>query len=386
MKTESNKWFLPVAGLLVASVIVIVYLRRAKREESPPAVTTMQVGPENIAIVVRELLVTGPGLTGTITPLREARLRSELSGTVTRTMVLAGQSVRRGDTMATLDDIAVRDQWLSARSGQRVAVQTLDDAKRDFDRSTKLQAAGAIADRDLENARRGLMIAEAEAADATSRLALAQQQIGRTRFLAPFTGIVSDMAVKGGDVVQPGSAVATVVDPASMRLEGSVPAEQVASLRVGAPVQFRVNGYPDRLFIGKVDRINPTADPATRQVRVYVSIPNSGGALVGGLFAQGRVATASRLSITAPLSAVDDRGVAPSVLRLAKGRTERVTVKTGLRDAETDRVELLEGVAPGDTLLVGTAQGLTIGTAVKVTATPSDRAPGAANTAERTTP
>ena len=383
-KSIGVRWTLAV--LVLAGVIVIVYRRRTTREERAPAATTMQLGPENIAIVMREPLVTGPGLTGTIAPLREARLRSELSGTITRTLVLAGQSVRRGDTMATLDDIAARDQWLSARSGQRVAQQALDDAKRDFERSTKLQAAGAVADRDLENARRALMVAEAQAADATSRLALAQQQFDRTRFLAPFTGIVSEMAVKGGDVVQPGSAVATVVDPGSMRLEGSVPAEQVASLRVGAPVQFRVNGYPDRLFIGKVDRINPTADAATRQVRVYVSIPNEGGALVGGLFAQGRVATTSRMSTTAPLSAVDDRGVAPSVLRLAKGRAERVTVKTGLRDAETDRVELLEGVAPGDTLLVGAAQGLTIGTAVKVTATPSDRAPGAANAAERATP
>jgi membrane fusion protein (multidrug efflux system) len=383
-KSRWVRWTL--AGIVLAGVIVIVYRRRAKREANAPAAAVMQVGPENIAIVLREPLVTGPGLTGTITPLREARLRSELSGTVTRTLVLAGQPVRRGDTLATLDDIAVRDQWLSARSGQRVAQQALDDATRDFDRSTKLQAAGAVADRDLENAKRGLMIAEAQAADATSRLALAQQQIDRTRFLAPFSGIVSEMAVKGGDVVTPGGAVATVVDPASMRLEGSVPAEQVSSLRVGAAVQFRVNGYPDRVFMGKVDRINPTADPATRQVRVYVSIPNEGGALVGGLFAQGRVATSSRMSTTAPLSAVDDRGTAPSVMRLAKGRAERVIVKTGLRDPETDRVELLEGVAPGDTLLIGAAQGLTAGTAVKVTATPSDRAAGAASAAARATP
>ena len=386
MNRASPWWKWPLVIVIVLGVVVLVARRRQAREESAPAATTMQVGPENIAVVLREPLVTGPGLTGTITPLREARLRSELSGTVTRTLVLAGQSVRRGDTMATLDDIAARDQWLSARSGQRVAQQALDDAKRDFDRSTKLQAAGAVADRDLENAKRGLMIAEAEAADATSRLALALQQFDRTRFLAPFSGVVSEMAVKGGDVVTPGSAVATVVDPTSMRLEGSVPAEQVASLRVGAAVQFRVNGYPDRVFIGKVDRINPTADPATRQVRVYVSIPNEGGALVGGLFAQGRVATSSRMSTTAPLSAVDDRGVAPTVMRLAQGRAERVTVKTGLRDPETDRVELLEGVAPGDTLLIGAAQGVTIGTAVRVTATPSDQPATTRNAATRATP
>lgn len=386
MNRESRWWKWPLVIVIVLGIGAFVVRRRQAREESAPAAATMQVGPENIAIVLREPLITGPGLTGTITPLREARIRAELSGTVTRTLVLAGQSVRRGDTLAVLDDIAVRDQWLSARSGQRVAQQALDDAKRDFDRSTKLQAAGAVADRDLESAKRALMIADAEAADATSRMALAQQQVDRTRFLAPFSGIVSEMAVKGGDVVQPGGAIATVVDPASMRLEGSVPAEQVSTLRVGAAVQFRVNGYPDRVFTGKVDRINPTADPATRQVRIYVSIPNEGGALVGGLFAQGRVATTSRTTTTAPLSAVDDRGVSPSVMRLTQGRAERVPVQTGLRDPETDRVELLAGVAPGDTLLIGAAQGLTVGTAVKVTATPSDRPVGSKTAPVQATP
>ena len=386
MSPESRWWKWPLVIVVVIGIGWYVVRRRTNREEVPPAAATMQVGPENIAIVLREALVTGPGLTGTITPLREARLRAELSGTVTRAAVLAGQTVRRGDTIATLDDNAVRDQWLSARSSQRVATQALQDARRDFDRSTKLQAAGAVADRDLESAKRALMMAEAEAADATSRLALAQQQVDRTRFIAPFSGIVSEMAVKGGDVVQPGAAIATIVDPASMRLEGSVPAEQVSSLRVGASVQFRVNGYPDRVFTGKVDRINPTADPATRQVRVYVSIPNEGGALVGGLFAQGRVATSSRTTTTAPLSAVDDRGVSPSVMRVKQGRAERVTVKTGSRDPETDRVELLEGVAPGDTLLIGAAQGMTAGTAVKVTATPSDRPTASTPAPTRTTP
>jgi multidrug efflux pump subunit AcrA (membrane-fusion protein) len=77
-----------------------------------------------------------------------------------------------------------------------------------------------------------------------------------------------------------GAPLFTVVDPRSMRLEGSVPAADLGALRIGAPVRFTVSGYPGRTFDGTIQRINPAADPVTRQVPVVVSIPNDGGVLV----------------------------------------------------------------------------------------------------------
>ena len=92
---------------------------------------------------------------------------------------------------------------------------------------------------------------------------------------APFDGIVSERAVSAGDVVQPGSPLFTVVDPSSMRLEAAVPADALTAVAVGTPVEFTVSGLPGRTFRGRVERVNPVADPATRQVRVYVGIPNA---------------------------------------------------------------------------------------------------------------
>ena len=137
------------------------------------------------------------------------------------------------------------------------------------------------------------------------------------------------------------------------------------------PVEFGVSGYTDRRFTGRVTRVNPTADPATRQVRIIASIPNAGNALVGGLFAEGRVATEIRNAPVVPIVAVDERGVRPSVMRVKHGRVERVEIELGLRDEQTETVEVRSGVVPGDTLLLGTARGLTPGTPVKVS-TPSD--------------
>jgi RND family efflux transporter MFP subunit len=374
MNSTQKWWALGIATVIIVGGAGALYKKKAAAAAKPadPASLAMDVGPENIVVVVRGPLESGPAVSGSLTALHEARLRAEVSGRLVETLVLPGQPVRRGQVIARIDDSAIRESFLSARSAERVAQISLDDAQRDADRSAKLLAAGAVADRDLEQAKRTLAAAQAGYADAQSRLAAAQQQMDRTRITAPFAGIVSEMPVNAGDVVQPGTAIATVIDPASMRFEGSVPAEEVALLRVGAPVRFTVKGYPGRTFTGQVERVNPAADPQTRQVRVWVSVPNAKGALVGGLFAQGRVATTSQMGIAVPVSAVDERGIAPTVLRVKGGRAERATVALGARDPETDMVEITSGLAAGDTVLIGAAQGLTVGTKVRVTVAPSD--------------
>jgi RND family efflux transporter MFP subunit len=369
MKKATQWWLLGIVAVLGAAA----GCKAGAVSNGETAAPAMDVGPENIAVVVRGPLESGPAVSGSLTALHEARLRAEVSGRVTETLVLPGQPVKRGQTIARIDDSAIRESFLSARSAEKLTELCLADAQRDYDRSQKLLAAGAVADRDLESAKRSLATAEALHANAESQLAAAQQQMDRTRINAPFAGIVSEMPVNAGDVVQPGTPMATVIDPASMRFEGSVPAEEVALLKVGAPVQFTVKGYPGRAFTGQVERVNPTADPSTRQVRVWVTVPNAKGALVGGLFAQGRVATTSRTALMAPLSAIDERGVAPSAMRLKEGRADKVTVQLGARDPQSDQVEIVSGLAAGDTLLIGAAQGLTVGTKVRVMATPADR-------------
>ena len=306
-------------------------------------------------------------------PEREAAVRAQVGGSVLQTFVDQGQAVRAGQTLGRIESGGLQDVYLSARSGVTAANNNADIARRELERAEKLLAAGAIAERDIEQARRSAISANAALADARARLATAQKQVGNTVITAPISGIVSDRQVSAGDVVQPGALLFTVVDPSSMRLEGSVPAEQLSQVRLGAPVTFTVNGYPGRSFTGKVSRVNPTADPATRQVRIVISIPNAEGRLVGGLFATGRLASESRTGMVVPASAVDSRSNVPAVFRIKGGKVERVPVQLGLRDEGAERIEIASGVQVGDTLLLGAAQGITTGTIVKVSS-PSDRA------------
>ena len=358
------------AGLLLVITGLVGYQQYVKKHPKVTGVATevASVGKEGIVVTATGDIRTGPAISGTMTPQQSATLRSEISGPVVQTYVEQGQAVRKGQSLVRIDDTAIRDALLSMQSAQRSAKLGLDNATRDAERQQRLETAGAVAPRDVEASQRMLASAQAGMADAQSRLTAAQQQLAKTTFRAPFDGLVSERPVNAGDVVQPGTAIVTVVNPASMRLEGSIPAEQLSALKLGTPVLFTVNGYGAQTFTGRIDRINPTADPATRQVRVYVTIPNEKSALVGGLFADGRVATESRRGIMVPTAAVDERGISPIVLRIKDGVVERVPVQQGVRDNASDQVELGAGVTAGDTLLASAAQGLAPGTRVRITA------------------
>lgn len=338
----------------------------AKEAASVAAEAPAWVGKENIVLAERETLEVGPGIAGTLEAERQATIRAEVGGSVVALEVEPGQAVSRGAVLVRLDDDGIRDAYESSKAQVRTAEMTAELARRNAERSAQLAAGGAIADRDLETAQWNRQNAEAQLSDARSRLATAEKQLGRTVLRAPFSGVVAERTVRLGDVVQSGTVLLTVVDPASLKYEGTVPVDALSALRVGTPVRLTVAGAGPELVSGRVSRINPSVDPATRQVRVTVAVPNAGGRLLAGLFAEGRVASEVREAVVVPAGAVDRRGLRPLVMRVQGGRVERVEVELGLIDQARERMEILNGLSAGDTLLLGGARGLAPGTTVRV--------------------
>jgi RND family efflux transporter MFP subunit len=356
---------------LAAAVLLGTAACGHKAADAEPADTGVTIGPENITVVQVRQIQTGPAISGSLEPDEQAVVRAEVAGAVLDTYAEAGQAVRKGTLLARIDDTALRDQALSAKSAVATAQNANAIAQRNLERSEALIKVGAIADRDLENARNASLAAQTQLDNAKAAYANAQKTLDKTRVIAPFDGIVSARSVNGGDYVSPGNAMFSIVNPATMRLEASVPANQMTEVKVGMPVLFEVTGYPGKSFTGHITRINPTADPATRQVGILARIPNSGNALVGGLFAEGRVASESRTSPVIPASAVDEHGIRPTVMALRQGQVTKVEIELGIKDNVAETVEITNGLSAGDTILVGAARGLSPGTPVKVSA-PTD--------------
>jgi RND family efflux transporter MFP subunit len=334
----------------------------APAADAPAAV---RIGTENVVTVACDTIVVGPAVSGELRAQREATVRAEIGGSLTQVAVEEGQPVRRGALLGRIETRTLDDVRQSAESAVRSAENQLAVARREMERTETLVTAGALAARDLDVARSNVTSAEAQVADAKSRLASAERQLGDTVLRAPIDGIVSNRPVNAGDVVSIGDELFAIIDPSSMRLEASVPSDDLSRLRIGSVVEFTVRGYQQR-FHGRIERIAPQADPATRQVPIYVTVPNDGGRLVAGLFAEGRIVSESAEGLVVPMNAVNTSGASPWVLRVTDGRTEQVGVSLGLRDPRTERVQVATGVNEGDTLLRGAAQGITPGTPVQV--------------------
>jgi RND family efflux transporter MFP subunit len=172
--------------------------------------------------------------------------------------------------------------------------------------------------------------------------------------------------VHSGDRVAIGDRLMVIVDTRTLELSATVPSEALGRVGQGTPIQFRVDAFPGEVFTGVVDRLNPTTEPGTRQVRLYMRLPNPDGRLIGGLFASGRVIdTVREKTAAAPMAALRQEGQEKVVYRLDGGHVRRVAVRTGLVDEETGLVELIGSVAPGESLLVGVQPGLKDGLRVR---------------------
>jgi RND family efflux transporter MFP subunit len=318
---------------------------------------------ENVVTVARGVIVVGPIVSGELRAEREATVRAEIGGSITQVNVREGQPVRRGTLLGRIETRTLDDARQSAMSAVRNAENQLAVSQREMERTETLVKAGALAARDLDVARQAVTAAESQLADVKSRLASADRQIADTVLRAPIDGIIAKKPVNTGDVVSVGAELFTIIEPSSMRLEASVPSDDLSHLRVGATVDFAVRGYEQR-FEGRITMIAPQADPVTRQVPIYVSIPNVGGRLVAGLFGEGRVVSQSAEGLVVPVNAVNMTGPMPWVLRANGGKTERVDVRLGLQDPRTERALVVSGVSEGDMLLRGAAQGITPGTPV----------------------
>jgi membrane fusion protein (multidrug efflux system) len=157
--------------------------------------------------------------------------------------------------------------------------------------------------------------------------------------------------VSNGDTATIGKELVKVIDPTSMRFEGAVSADSVSSVKIGQKVNFRVNGYANQEFAGVIKRIDPAANPVTRQVEVLVGFADNAQPRVAGLYAEGRVDAAASDALMLPESALVRVGDDSHTWRIKDKTLSKVKLVVGARDARTGNYEIKQGLAAGDIVL-----------------------------------
>jgi RND family efflux transporter MFP subunit len=210
-----------------------------------------------------------------------------------------------------------------------------------------------MSDIEFQQAQTAAQAAQAQLSAARAMAAGALESASRATVTAPITGEVSARMVSAGEAVSPGQPLFTVVNTSQLELQGRVPVSQAASIRAGMPVEFMIDAYPGRVFAGSVARVEPTADPQTRQVGVYVRLNNPGRAIVGGVFAVGRILTGQQATTAVvPITALRDADSNPHVFAIRDGRAVRVQVQPGARNEAEGMIEIMTGLDAGETVIV----------------------------------
>ena len=292
-------------------------------------------------------------------------LRPEVAGRVVKIGFDEGRPVAKNAVLVKLDP-AINE----AEVQQSKANLTL--AKSKYERAIDLQKQGFISGQARDEAENNLKVAEAAEALAAARLA-------KTEIRAPFSGIIGLRSVSIGDYVKEGQDMVNLESIDPLKVDFRVPEIYLKQVRVGQTLEVALDALPGNTHHGNVTAINPLVDAAGRAIVIRALVKNPDTTLRPGMFARVKLITReAQDTLVLPEQALVPQGEDQYVFRVVDGKAVRTRVEVGLR--RDSRVEILKGVAPGDTVVVAGQLKIRDGTLVTF------GSPGATIAAPRTAP
>jgi RND family efflux transporter MFP subunit len=354
-----------------------------KTAEPPPR-------PVRVVTAVEEKIVRTVSATGALAADDQVVLGTKVAGRLAEIFVDLGTRIRRGDTIAKLDqvDFQLRVEQADAALQQararlglaaaghdekvdpeqtaivRQARSVLEEARLTRDRSQRLLQQDLIARAQLDTAEANLGVAEGRYQDALeevrNRQALlaqrraeldqARQALTDTSLISPVDGAVSLRQAAVGEFLNAGAPVATLVRTHPLRLRLSIPERDAIGVRAGQEVRLTVEGDPI-VYAGRIVRLSPIVQEQSRTLLVEAEIPNERSALKPGAFARADIATQDSLSvIRVPAAALVTFAGIEKVLVVRQGKIVEARVQTGRRAG--DSIEIVAGIKPGEQIVL----------------------------------
>ncbi len=334
-----------IAVLVVGGLAGAVALRASKKASDEAAdkaaVTTLEFGAGELATVEPKSLPRWLPVSGTMQPVNQATVKAKVSGDVRQITVREGDSVQAGQMLVRVDTADLDARVLERQGQLQSARAQLGMAEKTNAMNQKLLKQNFISQNASDNAESSYEVAKGNLQAAEAQLRVAQNALRDSVATAPLSGIVAKRHVQPGEKVAFDSPLVTVVDLKAMELQALVPSADIPELKPGMTVDLAVDGFADRKFTGRIERINPSTEAGTRAILVFVGIPNPALALRGGMFATGRIALAAGAPVaTLPATAVRTEAGQTFVWTIQDGKLAKRIVLVGRRDDDAGRVEL----------------------------------------------
>jgi membrane fusion protein (multidrug efflux system) len=346
--------WLALAALLVAGGTAAFLLSKkagaasaeTDKKNAPPV--TLEFNAGDIATAGLQPLMRTSSVSGTLTPFNQAVVKATVPGEVRKVLVREGMAVKQGDVLAELDATDLRSRLDAAQAEQAERRAKLAIAERNRDTNLALLKQNFISQNAYDQLNSTYQGSDAAVRWSDAQVQLAKKALDDAVVRAPISGMVSKRSVSGGERLQPDAPIVTIVDLSRLELEALVPASDIGSIALGQNVQFRVDGFGERQFDGKVERINPVADASSRAIKLFVAVPNASGLLKGGMFAQGQITLSkSQPMLVVPASALFEEAGQTYVFTVEAGKLAKRAVRVGARDDVNGLAEVSNGLDQG---------------------------------------
>ncbi|HYM33759.1 MAG TPA: efflux RND transporter periplasmic adaptor subunit [Steroidobacteraceae bacterium] len=354
-----------VVGVIAVTGSIYALTRDGASKTDAPIV--YELAPTDVQTLKAQPLTRTLRVSGSLTPLRHAVVKSHSAGTVLEIRVHEGDRVRSGQLLARIDPRNLKAELDSRIAALRKAEADLSLATKNRDNSVTLLKQKLISQNafDQTEATYEASIANKDAAEAQVRMA--EIALSDTEIRAEFDGVVATRTAQVGERVMPDSPLLSLVDLVTMELEALVPMADVPEIKPGQVSRFKVDGFGAREFTGHVERINPQAQPGTRSLTVYLSVANPDGALKGGMFAEGDLVIHQTTPVFAlPNNAIRREADKSYVLVVKNGTIARLDVAVGERFEDMGLNVIREGLSDNMQIIVAPITSLKPGVSVKL--------------------
>jgi membrane fusion protein, multidrug efflux system len=331
-----------------------------------PDATTRAMPVRGARVEQRDLKETLT-VTGTLRPKAEVKVIAEVAARLVRLAKDEGSVVSKGELLAVLDDTDYNLSLQRAKAALAVADANRAHAAAERDRANSLLKTGGITDKDHLSAQVNLQVAEASFTQAKTEVAIADQNITRTRIVAPFSGRLIDRLSDAGSYLASGTPIFTLVDDSELEFRAAVPSSDYGKVKVNSPVTLKIDALPDVEVTGKVTRVVPMVQERNRSFELIARVPGQ-KALVAGLFARAEIYVREvKGALLVPPSAVVRDGANPDradVFVVANNKAEKREISLGVE--QPDAIQVIKGLSGGETIVIDPPVSLTSGASVQV--------------------
>lgn len=380
------KWLLPLVAVAVLGAAVARVMIARKAEQALAAVPQ---GPAALELSGTDLVMVRPielvrtlDVSGGLKAVNSAVVKAKVPGEVIAIDVREGDEVRAGQVVGRIDTIEAGARLRQAQEQASSARAQVDIAERTLANNRALVDQGFISQNALDTSVSNAAAARATLLAAQAAVDLTRKAMDDTVLRAPIAGHVSQRLAQPGERIALDARLLEIVDLSRIELEAAVAPEDVASLRIGAAARLKVDGIAEPVK-ARVARINPSTQPGTRAVMVYLELERH-PALRQGLFANGTVELGRTTALAVPQSSVRLDQSRPYVLVVDGNKITQRDVQLGTSGraaagGET-LVALQSGASEGATVLAGSLGIVRDGTPVRITAVADAASPGSSPT------